>query len=221
MGPPNVPAPPRRRIGRSARPRASRVHTLAAVCTARLLLLQVVALLLSPALPPRQYKFHATCRSPGPAGLRAPWKRGQGPRGACPARGRARPQPHRGYRGDNITMIPGPRLRESKRPALFHRLLTPCCARRVPLAAEGFVNLLTRYVNQTGVIQNRSDLDTWRGEKIRQAWSPCGHPSHGETALYRLCAHGGKEAQARQALSRVVTDHECPPRSSGGLLVHY
>jgi hypothetical protein len=211
VGPPNVPAPPRRRIGRSARPRASRVHTLAAVCTARLLLLQVVALLLSPALPPRQYKFHATCRSPGPAGLRAPWKRGQGPRGACPARGRARPQPPRGYRGDNITMIPGPRLRESKRPALFHRLLTPCCARRVPLAAEAIV--LPSEVRESGACRTPRDCHLSRHASAaldgQQTVSDCG--GHKGIREHRLSDKGN-------GVARAIHDNLCPQGARGDAL---
>ena len=109
MVPLSLPALRERRTGRGARPRVSLIQNLRAVCMA-CLLLRAVARLLSPALPPRRYKFHATCSTRWTARLRSPCD-AQWPRGSRPSGGlavcRASPQPRLGYRGDNITMIPG------------------------------------------------------------------------------------------------------------------
>src|SRR5262249_37144896 len=75
------------------------------------------ACFLSPALPPLQYKFHATGSARETARLRAP---GGAPLpGGCPPAtglpvGRASPETPVCYRMDNITMTPSQRLLESK-----------------------------------------------------------------------------------------------------------
>src|SRR5262249_10107225 len=111
---------------RGARLRASRIQNRGAVGMARLLLLKAVVFRLSPVLLPLQYKFHATYGPRWPAWLRslwgAPW-----PRGSCLSRGlagsRTSPQTPGCYRGDNITMIPGQRLSQSKSPGIQHERL--------------------------------------------------------------------------------------------------
>jgi hypothetical protein len=82
------------------------------------LLLRAVARLLSPELPPRRYKFYATCGTRWTARLGhhvvPNGREGHALPGGL-AVCRASPQPPVGYRVDNITMIPGQRLQGSKR----------------------------------------------------------------------------------------------------------